>query len=50
MGYLDFQLKDLGETIGAVDCDTLSVASPVDLGASFPSLSATAECSIISRK
>ena len=32
MGYSQAQLDDLAATIAAVDCDTIIVASPVDLG------------------
>ena len=32
MGYSEAQLQDLGATINAVECDTIIVASPVDLG------------------
>lgn len=32
MGYSEAQLKDLGATLNVVDCDTIIVASPVDLG------------------
>jgi predicted GTPase len=32
MGYSETQLQDLAATINAVDCDTIIVASPVDLG------------------
>jgi predicted GTPase len=31
MGYSPAQLEDLRMTIGAVDCDTIIIASPVDL-------------------
>jgi predicted GTPase len=31
MGYSESQLRDLSATINAVDCDTIIVASPVDL-------------------
>ena len=32
MGYSEAQLQDLAATINAVECDTIIVASPVDLG------------------
>ena len=32
MGYSNAQLQDLSATINAVECDTIIVASPVDLG------------------
>ena len=36
MSYSDSQRRDLGETIGAIDCDTIIVASPVDLAHLIP--------------
>jgi predicted GTPase len=32
MGYGDAQMKDLEETIRACDCDTVIIATPIDLG------------------
>jgi predicted GTPase len=32
MGYGDAQMKDLEETIAACDCDTVIIATPIDLG------------------
>jgi len=32
MGYGDAQLRELGETIRAVDCDVVVVGTPIDLG------------------
>ena len=31
MGYSKLQLRDLAQTINAVECDAIVVASPVDL-------------------
>jgi len=36
MGYSAAQLEDLGATIAAVDCETIIVATPVDLGRLIP--------------
>jgi predicted GTPase len=36
MGYSPSQLEDLTATIGAIDCDSIVVASPVDLARLIP--------------
>jgi predicted GTPase len=36
MGYSKSQLDDLAETIAAVDCDTVVIATPVDLARLIP--------------
>jgi predicted GTPase len=36
MGYSEAQLKDLAATINAVACDTIIVATPVDLARLIP--------------
>lgn len=36
MGYSDAQLQDLAETINAVSCDTIIIATPVDLARLVP--------------
>ena len=32
MGYYGQQIKDLEDSINAVDCDTVLIATPLDLG------------------
>jgi predicted GTPase len=36
MGYSQAQLDDLAATIAAVDCDTIVIATPVDLARLIP--------------
>ena len=36
MGYSQSQLDDLAATIAAVDCDTVVIATPVDLARLIP--------------